>query len=374
MSRRVFPGIALAVVLLAGAGTSSACVGEGCVQIYASGDGGGQLVSSWDFAARPVQTYEVLCIAGTCLFSAVDPGFRNGFAPAPSGLHPLADGTVVRLEVVAADTGVRFLLSGVALVPGASAFLGTAPDLHTHPSWQLSLPDGVRGDFSLSFRFTTGSPLYSDSPVYTMTLTNLEPPTATPAAPSATPTPSATLAVGECRGDCDGNGVVSVNELIRGVGDALEQTHSCPAMDFDASGTVSVSELIAAVRSALAGCFTAPTPTPTLLAKFAAIQSEIFSPRCAIPTCHDSTARSGDLVLAADQSYDELVGVEPDIDTARMAGLLRVDPGDPENSFLLVKLVGPPPSQGSRMPLTGALLSDGEVALIRAWIEAGASR
>jgi hypothetical protein len=357
------------IVVLARAGAGSACVGDGCVQIYASD--GGQLATSWDFA-RHVQTFEVLCAGGTCLYSSIDPGFLNGFAPTPPGLLPLAAGTKVRFETVAADSGVRFQLNGVTLGPGMSGLIGTAPDLHTHPSWQLSLPRGERGDYALSFRLTTDSVLYDDSPVYTMILTNLEPSTATPAAPTATPTPTATLAQLECRGDCDGNGVVAVNELIRGVGDALQQTHNCPAMDFDASGAVSVSELIAAVRSALAGCFSPATPTPTLPATLAAIQSEIFSPRCAIPTCHDSAAKSGNLVLEAGASYAALVGVEPDVDTARMAGLLRVDPAVPDNSFLLVKLVGPPLSQGSRMPLVGRLLSDGEVAVIRAWIAAGA--
>jgi hypothetical protein len=47
---------------------------------------------------------------------------------------------------------------------------------------------------------------------------------------------------------------------------------------------------------------------------------------------------------------------------------LRVDPGHPENSFLLVKLEGPPPDQGSRMPLTGAPLTDAEIQRIRDWI------
>jgi len=362
----------LVVVALLGASRSLACVGDGCVQIYADAEGGGALITTWDFANRKVQTFEILCAGGTCLYSAIDPGFLNGFAPFPPGLHALADGTRVRFETVAADAGVRFILNGAALAPGASGLIGTAPDLHTHPSWQLSVPEGARGDFALSFRFTTDSPLYENSPLYTMILTNVAPPTATPAPPTATPTPTATFAIGECRGDCDGNGAVSVSELIRGVGDALQATHNCPAMDFDESGTVSVGELVAAVRSALAGCTPPPTPTATLPATLQSIQTTIFSPRCAVPTCHDSSFHSGDLILQADESYAALVEVKPAIDTARMAGLLRVDPGDPENSFLLVKLQGPPPDQGSRMPLTGILLNDEEVGLIRAWIAAGA--
>lgn len=59
-----------------------------------------------------------------------------------------------------------------------------------------------------------------------------------------------------CVGDCDGNGVVSINELIRGVNIALGQAavSTCLAMDRDGDGRVVISELVAAVNNALAGC------------------------------------------------------------------------------------------------------------------------
>ena len=53
----------------------------------------------------------------------------------------------------------------------------------------------------------------------------------------------------------------------------------------------------------------------------------------------------------------------------------RVDPGNPDNSFLLTKLVGPTtPAQGGRMPLVGGPLHDGKIDAIRKWIAAGAPR
>ncbi len=364
--------LVLAAALVAGPVASRACVGDGCLNIFATAAGGGALTTTWDFASRKVQTFEILCAAGTCLYSAIDPGFLNGFAPFPPGVHAVAPDTRISFETVAADAGVRFMLNGEALGPGESGLIGITPDLHNHPSWQLAVPEGEQGDFALSFKLTTDSPLHEDSQTFTILLTNLPPPTATVAPPSATPTPTATFVVAECRGDCDGNGAVSVSELVRGVGDALLLTRTCPAMDNDGSGWVSIGELVAAVRSALDGCFAAPTPTATLPATFDAIQTTIFSPRCAIPTCHDTSFHSGDLVLEEDRSYEQLVGVEPDIDTARAAGLLRVDPGNAENSFLLIKLQGPPPDQGGRMPLTGAPLSAAEFELIRTWIAAGA--
>jgi hypothetical protein len=125
-----------------------------------------------------------------------------------------------------------------------------------------------------------------------------------------------------------------------------------------------------------------PTPTPTETAtptmgaavSFAQIQDEIFTPRCAVPICHDSVSRSGSLVLEAGASFDQLVGVEPSTPAARDAGMLRVDPGDPNNSFLVTKLELPQATIefGSPMPLIGDRLTPDELQSIRDWIAQGA--
>jgi len=82
-------------------------------------------------------------------------------------------------------------------------------------------------------------------------------PTETPPAtstPVATETPTTTTSA--CPGDCDGNGAVAVNELIRGVNIALgtAAVSICPSVDVDRSGTVTINELIQAVNRALVGC------------------------------------------------------------------------------------------------------------------------
>jgi hypothetical protein len=66
-----------------------------------------------------------------------------------------------------------------------------------------------------------------------------------------------------CVGDCNGNGSVSINELIVGVNIALGTASStaCSAMDTNQDGRVTINELIAAVKSALDGCAAAPTAT-----------------------------------------------------------------------------------------------------------------
>ena len=62
-----------------------------------------------------------------------------------------------------------------------------------------------------------------------------------------------------CVGDCDGDGLVGVNELVTGVGIALGRTPlaACPAFDFDNNGQVAISELTRAVANATDGCRTA---------------------------------------------------------------------------------------------------------------------
>ncbi|MFN8640195.1 MAG: hypothetical protein U0802_00460 [Candidatus Binatia bacterium] len=84
-------------------------------------------------------------------------------------------------------------------------------------------------------------------------------PTATATAeptPTDTPPPSPTPTRPGCVGDCDGDGQVSVDELVRGVAIGLGSlpVSACPAMDRNGSDEVTIDELIAALNNALDGC------------------------------------------------------------------------------------------------------------------------
>lgn len=94
----------------------------------------------------------------------------------------------------------------------------------------------------------SATPTITPTPTRTGTPTRTFTPTATRPVTTATP--------GGCPGDCDGNGVVAVNELIQGVNIALGNATaaSCPAFDLDGNGRVAVNELIAGVNSAQSGC------------------------------------------------------------------------------------------------------------------------
>lgn len=56
-------------------------------------------------------------------------------------------------------------------------------------------------------------------------------------------------------GDCDGDGTVTVSELIIGVNLSLEsEPRSCAAFDRNGDTRVTVDELVLAVNHALHGC------------------------------------------------------------------------------------------------------------------------
>jgi hypothetical protein len=349
------------------------------MQIWSSEDGGGHLVMRYDFEAKPVQTYYSFCTTGNvvCLYITMDPGFQAPQAaeeePA-AGLFALDDGAKVSIRMASldggaapADEGLVVQINGQRMTTvGAQATIGTMPNVHNHPAWQITVPADEFGDYRVAFQLISDSPAYADSPVYTAIVTNVPPP---PQSPTPTRTPRATPTPASCSGDCDANGRVVISELVTCVNVTLDRLEMdiCPACDGDEDGRVAVNDLVAAVRSAIVECIAA-VPTVTL----AHIQAEIFTPTCATQFCHDSASANAGLVLDAENAYTQLVGVPPTTFSANAQGLLRVTAGDPSRSFLLVKLEGPPPDQGSRMPLSLPQLTPDQIDLVRHWIEQGA--
>jgi hypothetical protein len=59
-----------------------------------------------------------------------------------------------------------------------------------------------------------------------------------------------------CPGDCNGDGQVTVDEIVTAVSIALGNVPltQCPAADDNGDGSVTVDELLRAVSAALAGC------------------------------------------------------------------------------------------------------------------------
>ncbi len=98
-----------------------------------------------------------------------------------------------------------------------------------------------------------------------------------------------------------------------------------------------------------------------------AIQANVFTPSCALSFCHGA-AMAATLDLRDGNSYASLV----DIPSAELPTWDRVEPFDPETSFVICKLEDCPSIVGLQMPLIGGPLDQTVIDVIRDWILLGA--
>ncbi len=135
---------------------------------------------------------------------------------------------------------------------------------HQRTDWLIAVPAPTATPTSteLASPSPTSTPPPTATPTFLPTATHtLPPPSSTP---TATVTP--TLTPIGCGGDCSGEGVVTVDELIVGVNIALGRAalDACFAFDLNRDRSVTVDELVGAVSSALCGCNQlCPTAVPT---------------------------------------------------------------------------------------------------------------
>jgi methionine-rich copper-binding protein CopC len=101
-------------------------------------------------------------------------------------------------------------------------------------------------------------------------------------------------------------------------------------------------------------------------ADFQSIQDNVFTPICS--KCHIGGGAPEGLQLDAAHSYNLLVGAP----SAEQPALLRVKPGDPDNSYMVRKIEGLNGITGGQMPLNETPLPQATIAAIRQWITNGA--
>jgi len=246
------------------------------------------------------------------------------------------------LRVTPSDTANSFLLIKLtgpgrgegSRMPLAAPALSSA-DIQLINDWILA------GAPPSSFATATPSPTLSETPTATPTETATVTPT-----PTISPTPTITPT------------------------GSLPPT-STPTV----TPTVSPRPTRSATPTVTASPSPLPTPTFSVASTLPAIQATIFTPTCLDLSCHNAQDQAGDQVLEPGVTYGQLVGVAPSNDAARQQGLLRVTPGNPSQSFILIKLTLPAafdPQYGSRMPLGKLPLSAEQIEQIRAWILRGA--
>ncbi|MGD8859880.1 MAG: hypothetical protein PVI30_07700 [Myxococcales bacterium] len=96
------------------------------------------------------------------------------------------------------------------------------------------------------------------------------------------------------------------------------------------------------------------------------------------PLCHGGLAGGMLVMLDKESAYEALVNQPAEgINLTGMGtncadtDLVRVVPGDPDNSLLVQKVENPMPACGGEMPPNGMLAAD-QIQLIRDWVAAGA--
>ena len=99
----------------------------------------------------------------------------------------------------------------------------------------------------------------------------------------------------------------------------------------------------------------------------------IFTANCAKSGCHAGSSPQQEQNLSEEFAYANIVGVA----SHEMPSLKRVDPGNPDNSYLVLKIEGVG-IVGDRMPFDqlgsgpNGYLTQAEIDTIRAWIQDGA--
>jgi hypothetical protein len=113
----------------------------------------------------------------------------------------------------------------------------------------------------------------------------------------------------------------------------------------------------------------APVPAGTV--SFCADIQPIFTNNCAFSGCHAGASPQLGQNLSPGQAYTSIV----DVPSVEAPTLDRVEPANPDSSYLVHKIQGTFASvggSGDRMPLGQGALPAADIDLIRAWIAAGA--
>ncbi len=190
------------------------------------------------------------------------------FAYVPMGCTPGPGCTRIRAVVVSAsntsaipDGSLLYTCKfRIAATARGTSVLTTSRLVGSDPEGRPVWLSGVNG--SVTVYLPTPTPTHTTTPTHTPTLTRTATPSTTPTAtltgtPTTTPTPSPTeTPVSLCPGDCNGNGEVTIDELVMMVNIALgaRPLSDCEAGDSTRDGEITIDEIIRAVTRALNGC------------------------------------------------------------------------------------------------------------------------
>ncbi|MEZ4225772.1 MAG: IPT/TIG domain-containing protein [Polyangiaceae bacterium] len=124
--------------------------------------------------------------------------------------------------------------------------------------------------------------------------------------------------------------------------------------------------LSALAVGAASGCLDAEPEGELGAPTLATVQSLIFTPKCSFADCHGGATPRQGMSLEPGKAFPSTVNVQ-----AVEAPLLRINPGNPDKSYLVAKIEGrhrEVGGSGERMPLGFASLSNAEIKLVRDWV------
>lgn len=171
-----------------------------------------------------------------------------------AGVFSLRAGFWVSLSLPATETPTptstapATLSASPTLTPTSTAVHSATPP---PTSTTVLTPSATRS--STPVATASSSPTITASPV--VTPTSSVTPLAT-SSPSASIAPTQTATPIACVGDCDGDGAVTVDEIVLmvGIGLGIEGIGNCVPADLNGDGDVTVDEIVNAVTNALDGC------------------------------------------------------------------------------------------------------------------------
>ena len=170
----------------------------------------------------------------------------------------------------------------------------------------------------------------------------------------------------------DDQGVVEVRFLVNGV--LINSDVSAPySIDWDTTMVADGQVTLTAEAEDFAGNVGVSADVLVTVqngssATLSQIQTQVFTPICS--GCHSGAGGvlPGVMNLTAGNSFTSLVNVA----SIQVATIDRVEPGDPDNSYLIQKLMGTA-AVGDRMPQGGTPLDQATMDMIRQWITDGAA-
>ena len=101
----------------------------------------------------------------------------------------------------------------------------------------------------------------------------------------------------------------------------------------------------------------------SVTASFTDIQNKVFNKSCALSGCHVAGVQSPNL---SGNAYNVIVS------KASTKGLNYIEPGNPNQSYIYLKLIGANNISGSQMPKNAPPLKQSVIDTIAVWISNGA--